>query len=593
MIDAYEEQAQSSQPQNEVTLAAIKDYLFSKGGKVRYAELFDHFRDQIIDSTSDTKFQEFLSNLAIRKYENDPFDEWIILKKVFYKEQSQSSLSSSTNSGFFASKLQKTKQSLTKFSATLIYQHGKEKSHDLANKSLNSSSNSLNSNCSSSNFHSSTTSQSSSNLTDLNEFHAPVLQNAHKKKTPKFTTVQSSFYLNNVPSEPLNESSRAKSSLEIFETESLYNNLSLSKNSQALEDKTLTEDKNKSDFEDCDKSSANETIVAVKSVKEHAKKLNRLNTQLELSQNSTPQKPRKYSLGTGKEQGIIKPIDFKIELENFDLTDPDPIEKEWILICSRCDYMEVAKWLSKYPYLAQKKDPFTGYTCAHWACKYGHIEILKLIASTLENDSKTNPKMIRINHLVNSRSRVGYTCLHIAYIFKHGDLAPLLKAYGAEGLIDYSGKQAIEYSGKNDAENFNLSRPQSFDISELFSDQASRKSASSTSSSLDINTFVKRTSSILLKEKDNDSKFLRPRTSTLPTPKTSTLQRVTHDSIKSNLPQSPLATIEPCQNVNSSTSKPGFLHPSVILRNKSKSNNNDEIYQNGESIGESKENIFI
>ena len=59
----------------------------------------------------------------------------------------------------------------------------------------------------------------------------------------------------------------------------------------------------------------------------------------------------------------------------------------------------------------------------------------------------------------------GYTCLHVAYIFKHGDLAPILKTYGAEGLIDYSGKQAIEYSGKqDDLENFSLSRPINFDI---------------------------------------------------------------------------------------------------------------------------------
>lgn len=35
------------------------------------------------------------------------------------------------------------------------------------------------------------------------------------------------------------------------------------------------------------------------------------------------------------------------------------LEKDWLLLCSRCDYMEIAKILSKNPYLAQKKDPFT------------------------------------------------------------------------------------------------------------------------------------------------------------------------------------------------------------------------------------------
>lgn len=74
------------------------------------------------------------------------------------------------------------------------------------------------------------------------------------------------------------------------------------------------------------------------------------------------------------------------------------------MVCSRGDYMEIAKILSKTPYLAQKKDPFTGFTVAHWACKYGNAEILKLVASTLENDTKTNPKQVKINHLLNSKT---------------------------------------------------------------------------------------------------------------------------------------------------------------------------------------------
>lgn len=47
MIDAFEEASHG-----ELTLAAIKDFLFAKGGKVKYACLFDYFRDQINDSTS-------------------------------------------------------------------------------------------------------------------------------------------------------------------------------------------------------------------------------------------------------------------------------------------------------------------------------------------------------------------------------------------------------------------------------------------------------------------------------------------------------------------------------------------------------------
>lgn len=57
--------------------------------------------------------------------------------------------------------------------------------------------------------------------------------------------------------------------------------------------------------------------------------------------------------------------------------------------------------------------------------------------------------MSKFLYLFNSifLNKKGYTCLHIAYIFKHGsDLVSILKRYGAEGLVDYSGKQALEYS---------------------------------------------------------------------------------------------------------------------------------------------------
>ncbi len=36
----------------DLTLSAIKDFILSKSGKVRYAELFDHFRNLIVDSSS-------------------------------------------------------------------------------------------------------------------------------------------------------------------------------------------------------------------------------------------------------------------------------------------------------------------------------------------------------------------------------------------------------------------------------------------------------------------------------------------------------------------------------------------------------------
>jgi hypothetical protein len=72
--------------------------------------------------------------------------------------------------------------------------------------------------------------------------------------------------------------------------------------------------------------------------------------------------------------------------------------------------------------------------------------VLKLIASTLENDTKTNPKSIRINNLINSKTRAGYTCSHICYLYGHSELVPYLRTYGAESLTDYSGKLGMDYS---------------------------------------------------------------------------------------------------------------------------------------------------
>lgn len=145
--------------------------------------------------------------------------------------------------------------------------------------------------------------------------------------------------------------SRAKSSLEIFETDNLHKNISLSKSSSGLNEANKVPSNNPA-YDPVDEKAESDTNV--KSVREQAKKLNRLNTQMELKQCSTPQKGRKYSLD--KEDNLIPK---HIDLENIDLADPDPNEKEWLLVCSRCEYMDIAKWLSKYPHFAQKRDPFT------------------------------------------------------------------------------------------------------------------------------------------------------------------------------------------------------------------------------------------
>ena len=135
-------------------------------------------------------------------------------------------------------------------------------------------------------------------------------------------------------------------SLDIFEIDKLLKNLSLSKSSKLDQIEAVEEQEDNS----------------VKSVKEQAKKLNRINTESNLEAKKVPVKV------TPREAPRLK--NKVIELEYFDLADPKPLEKEWILVCSRCNYMDMARILSKEPYLAQKKDPFTVFQIMIQALNY-------------------------------------------------------------------------------------------------------------------------------------------------------------------------------------------------------------------------------
>jgi hypothetical protein len=197
----------------------------------------------------------------------------------------------------------------------------------------------------------------------------------------------------------------------------------------------------------------NSSSFNIKSVKEQAKKLNILNTpNADKGRVMPPMFKRDAVVKSTTDPSHMSNVTDKVDIENIDLSDPKPNEKEWLLAMSRGDYWEISKILSKTPYLAKKKDPFTGYTAAHWACKHGNVEILKLIASTLEAESNSTknqqqPTVVKIQHLINNKTRSGYTCLHIAYVCGHEHLVPYLKTYGAQGVIsDYSGKQAIDYT---------------------------------------------------------------------------------------------------------------------------------------------------
>ena len=50
MIDP--QQVSDADKPAEITLTAIRDFILSKGGKVKYSDVFNQFRDSIVDSFS-------------------------------------------------------------------------------------------------------------------------------------------------------------------------------------------------------------------------------------------------------------------------------------------------------------------------------------------------------------------------------------------------------------------------------------------------------------------------------------------------------------------------------------------------------------
>jgi hypothetical protein len=130
---------------------------------------------------------------------------------------------------------------------------------------------------------------------------------------------------------------------------------------------------------------SHQQAVSIKSVKEHAKKLNRLSTELKIfgeapnKQNVARQQQQQSISESTNSRNYVRVVPKNLEIESFNFSDviiilskrwkqilksllnlkPKPHEKEWILLCSKGDYMEMAKILSKQPYLAQKRDPFT------------------------------------------------------------------------------------------------------------------------------------------------------------------------------------------------------------------------------------------
>lgn len=159
------------------------------------------------------------------------------------------------------------------------------------------------------------------------------------------------------------------------------------------------------------------------SVRERKQMFNRL-----ASENDILKANKSDSFGHGADEEDRVSLDHKSE------GPLDPKQKQWILYAAKGDYHALAKMCKENVKLVKTKDPFTGYTAMHWACKRGDENLVKLLGGAAR-------------HIVNERSNGGYTPLHIAMQFQREDVYRLLvEVYDADPNIrDWSGRKPRQY----------------------------------------------------------------------------------------------------------------------------------------------------
>lgn len=128
----------------------------------------------------------------------------------------------------------------------------------------------------------------------------------------------------------------------------------------------------------------------------------------------------------------------------------DPLEHAWMLSASDGKWDSLEELLACEPGLLTKRDFITGFTCLHWAAKHGRQELLALLVNF------AGKHQLPVN--INARTSGGYTALHLAAMHGHVEVVKLLVgAYDADvDIRDYSGKKAYQYLSQSSEEIKNL-----------------------------------------------------------------------------------------------------------------------------------------
>ncbi|KAM6177751.1 ankyrin repeat domain-containing protein SOWAHC [Rhynchocyon petersi] len=124
----------------------------------------------------------------------------------------------------------------------------------------------------------------------------------------------------------------------------------------------------------------------------------------------------------------------------------DPLEHAWMLSASDGKWESLEGLLSCEPSLLAKRDFITGFTCLHWAAKHGRHELLAMLVNF------ASKHQLPVN--INARTSAGYTPLHLAAMHGHVEVVKLLVgAYDADvDIRDYSGRKASQYLNASTAE---------------------------------------------------------------------------------------------------------------------------------------------
>ncbi|XP_034408461.1 centrosomal protein of 70 kDa isoform X3 [Cyclopterus lumpus] len=121
----------------------------------------------------------------------------------------------------------------------------------------------------------------------------------------------------------------------------------------------------------------------------------------------------------------------------------DPLEHEWMMCSSDGEWGNLYPLLATDPSLVLRKDFVTGFTCLHWAAKQGKPELMALLI----NFAKQHDVPVDVD----VRSNTGYTPLHVAAMHNRMEVVKLLVgAYSADVEVrDYSGRKACQYLTDN------------------------------------------------------------------------------------------------------------------------------------------------